>query len=82
MCGSRQFLSERGPTITAFFLCLFLNDDERLDPDTTISGPSSVGQRTPFEWCQMAFRWRADAACPSLNARMITDFSGDPYHNC
>ena len=36
MCGSRQFLSERGPTITAFFLCLFLNDDERLDPDTTI----------------------------------------------
>ena len=34
-----------GPTITAFFLCLFLNDDERLDPDTTISGPSSVRQR-------------------------------------
>ena len=70
MCGSRQFLSERGPTITAFFLCLFLNDDERLDPDTTISG------------CQMAFRWRADAAGPSLNARMITDFSGDPDQNC
>ena len=26
----------------------------------------------------MAFCWRADAAGPSLNARMITDFSGDP----
>ena len=26
----------------------------------------------PFEWRQMAFRWRADAAGPSLNARMIT----------
>ena len=25
----------------------------------------------PFEWRQMAFRWRADAAGPSLNARMI-----------
>ena len=24
----------------------------------------------------MAFRWRADAAGPSLNARMITDFHG------
>ena len=30
----------------------------------------------------MAYRWRADAAGPSLNARMITDFSGDPDQNC
>ena len=30
--------------------------------------------KTPFKWRQMAFRWRADAAGPSLNARMITVF--------
>ena len=32
----------------------------------------------------MAFCWPADAAGPSLNARMITDsdFSGDPDQNC
>ena len=58
-----------GPTITAFFLCLFLNDDERLEPDITISGPSSVCQQNVI-W--MAFRWRAYVAGPSLNARMIT----------
>ena len=58
------------PTIAAFFLCLFLNDDERLDPDTTISGPSLVRQRNAMR--QMAFLLRADAAGPSLNARMTT----------
>ena len=38
--------------------------------------------KTPFEWREMAFRWRAAAAGPSLNARFITDFSGDRDQNC
>ena len=36
------------------------------------AGHRRSASETPFEWYQRAFRWRADAAGPSLNARMIT----------
>ena len=36
------------------------------------AGHRRSASETPFEWRQMAFRWRADAVGPSLNARMVT----------
>ena len=44
-------------------LKLFLVDDERVDPNTTKSGPSSAHQRNAI---LMAFRWRANGG-PILN---------------
>ena len=38
MRGSRKFC-QRGPTLTSFF---FKFDEGRKDPNTTISGPSTV----------------------------------------
>ena len=35
------------------------------------AGHRQYASETPFEWRQMAFRWRADAVGPSLNARMV-----------
>ena len=42
---------------------LFLIDEGREDPSTTISGPSSARQRN-------AIRWRADNG-PTLNASLV-----------
>ena len=41
-----------------------LVDEEKENPNTSISGPSSARQRNAIE---MAFRWCADD-CPTLNA--------------
>ena len=56
------------PTLTTFF---FLVDEERDDPNTTISGPTSARQ-------QMAFHCRTVDG-PTLNAGLVTlRLSGDP----
>ena len=63
MHDSRQFST----LTTLCFLCLFLVDEGREDPNITISGPSSARQRNPIG---MAFRWRADDG-PTLNAGLV-----------
>ena len=57
---------------------LFLVDEGREDPHSTISGLSSASQRNAilmaFRWRvddEMAFRWRADDG-PTLNAGLVT----------
>ena len=50
--GSRK-LCQRGSKFDKFFLA----DEGKEDPNTTLSGTSSAGQRNAI---QMAFRWRAD----------------------
>ena len=52
MCGSRKFF-QRGSNVF-----LFLVDEGREGPNTTLRGPS------------MAFRWRADGG-PTLNAGLV-----------
>ena len=52
MRGSRKFC-QRGST----FDTVFLADEGKEDPNTTINGTSSARQRNAIE---MAFRWRAD----------------------
>ena len=59
MRGSRKFC-ERGSN---FDNVVFLFNEGREDPDTTISGPLSACQRNAM---QMEFRWRADDD-PKLN---------------
>ena len=49
-----------------FFFFTFFQFEEG-DPNTTISGPSSVRQQNTIE---MAFRWRADGG-PTLNAGLV-----------
>ena len=46
MRGPRKFC-QRGSNFESVF---FLVDEGRKDPDTTISGPSSVRQRNAFKW--------------------------------
>ena len=48
-------------------MTIFLVDEGREDPNTTISGPSSARQRSAIS---MAFRWRADDG-PTLNAGLV-----------
>ena len=54
------------------FLCVcvcffFLFDEGRMDPNTTISGPSTARQRIAI---YLAYRWRADNG-PTLNAGLV-----------
>ena len=44
MRGSRKFC-QRGPTLTGFFLFVFLVDKGRENPNPTISVPSSARSR-------------------------------------
>ena len=53
--------------MTRFFVLLFLVDEERKDPNTTISGPSSARQRNAT---LMVFHWQADGG-PTLNAVLV-----------
>ena len=50
-CADPESFVSGGPTSATFF-SVFLVDEGREDPNTTISEPSSAHQRT--------FRWRAD----------------------
>ena len=50
----------------------FLVVEGREDPNTTISGPSSVRQRNAI---QMAFHWRADDG-PTLSVCWTASFAG------
>ena len=45
MCGSRKFF-QKGSN----FNCVFLADDGREDPNTTISGPLLPASKTQFKW--------------------------------
>ena len=56
MRGSRN-LCQRGSNFDIVVVVVFLDDEGRKDPNTTISGPSSTHQRNAIS---MAFRWRAD----------------------
>ena len=64
MRGSRIFV-QGVPTVKGFFV--FLVDDGREDPNTTISGPLSARQRKPFKW---RFFWYAGHG-PTLNAGLV-----------
>ena len=60
------------PTITAFsFACFWMMTRGRIQI-LLKAGHRRSASETPFEWRQMAFRWRGDAVGPSLNARMVT----------
>ena len=66
MRGSRKFV-RGGPTSITFFSLFFqfaFFQFEQGDPNTTISGASSVRQQNAIE---MAFRWRANGG-QTLNA--------------
>ena len=62
-CADPESFDRGGPLLTMFFLAVEGGED----PNTTISGPSSVRQRNAI---QMAFRWRADDG-PVLNASLV-----------
>ena len=62
-CADPESFVRGGPTRTRVFLV----DEGREDPNTTISGPSSAHQRNAIK---MAFRWRADDG-PTLNAGLV-----------
>ena len=78
MRGSRQFC-QRGSNCDNIF-SFFLVDEERKNPNTTLSGRSSARQRNAIE---MAFRWRAYND-PTSNSGLVAfyDFSGDPDQFC
>ena len=60
MCRSRK-----GPTLTTFID--FLVDKGRVDPNTTLSGPSSARQRNAIK---MTLRWHAYDG-PTMNAGLL-----------
>ena len=61
-----------GLTITAFsFACFRMMTRGRIQI-LLKTGHRQSSSEMAFEWHQMAFRWQADAAGPSLNARMLT----------
>ena len=62
-CTDPESFVRGGPTFTTIFLV----DEGKEDPNTTISGPSSARQRNAIE---MAFRWRADDG-PTLGAGLV-----------
>ena len=47
-CTDPESFVREGPTLTSFFLFVFLVDEGREDPNTSISGPSSACQRMPM----------------------------------
>ena len=57
----------RCSNIVRGFLCVFLVDEGREDPNTTVSGPSLARQQNAIK---MAFCWRADDV-PALNACLV-----------
>ena len=64
-CADPESFARGGPTpmFLVFFFC-----EEREDPNTTKSGPSSARQQNATE---MAFCWRAYDG-PPLNAGLVT----------
>ena len=58
---------------SAFILCFFslMSDEERKDPNTTISGPSAARQQNATEMMAHIERWIGSC-----------DFSGDPDQYC
>ena len=44
-CADPENFAGRGPTFTTFFFVFFLGDEGKVDPNTTISGPTSARQR-------------------------------------
>ena len=65
MCGSRKFCQRGGGGSN--FDNVFLVDEGREDPNTTISGPSSARQQNAIK---MVFRWCANDG-PTLNAGLV-----------
>ena len=56
----KSFFLQKGPTLTTLFfinLCVFIVDEGREDPNTTINESSSALQRNAIK---IAFRWFAD----------------------
>ena len=72
ICAGPESFVRDGPTLKTFFFSsfffLFLVDEGREDPSTTISGPSTARQRNAI---LLAFRWWADDS-PTWNAGLVT----------
>ena len=58
-CADPESFVRGGPTLTTIFLI----DEGREDPNTTINGSTSAHQQTQF-------KWRADVG-PTLNADLV-----------
>ena len=65
-CGDPESFFRGGPTLTTFFY-IFLVDEGRKHPNTTIRGHPSARQQNAI---QMAFCWRANGG-PTLNAGLV-----------
>ena len=50
MCGLRKFYQSGSNSDNVFYIMFILIDEGREDPNTTISGPSSVTSETPFNF--------------------------------
>ena len=63
---------EGGQTLTTFFFLLFLVDEGREVPYTTIAGHHLTASETPTTASErpLVFRWRADDG-PTLNAGLV-----------
>ena len=49
-CADPESFVRGGPTLTMFFF-VFLGDEGREDPSTTLSGQLSARQRNAIKWC-------------------------------
>ena len=67
MRGSRKFCQRGSNFDNSFFVCFFLVDEGKEDPNTTISGPSWARQRNAIK---MAIRRRGYDG-PTLNAGLL-----------
>ena len=66
-CADPGSFVRGSPTLTTFLLFVFLVDEGRQDPNTTISGPSLARQRNAIK---MAIRWRTYDG-PTLNVGLL-----------